>query len=466
MVISIEVADIIYKIFLYFCLISFIIYVPRIAYYFEGFKKPVKLVNPKKNKLAVLVPARNEKGVVHLLDSLASQTYDPKYFDTYVIVADKKDPTIELCKNYKNTICKLVESQTCKGDALDGAIQDILKSKKKYAGYIIVDADNIVDKDFVLEFNNSLVSGRDIILGKRCIKNFLFGKEFRNWVVNCNGLIYTQLDKLGNAFRSKNWMHCSVCGTGIMITAKVIDELGGWPFRFITEDFELAISSLVAGRTFYYYEGAITYTEESMTHKTANDRRRRWLLGYAQVSTKYRKDVLKKYREDREQLNNSKNLSDEEYAKLRGNFWGCFDFLYSFIPLAVFFAPAAISCLIFLITGFMSYKNIGVFDANVMNLINKGINCAIVIYLVLQAYTLIPLLADRKTYKISLLEKIWVLIINPFYIAEYVGFFFWAFYKIAKGTQDTTWVSIDRIDDEESKANQKAVRVARRRIKK
>lgn len=466
MCMSIETADIIYKIFLYFCLISFIIYIPRMAYYFTGFKKPVHLDNPKKNKLAVLVPARNEKGVVHLLDSLANQTYDEKYFDTYVIVADKNDPTIELCKKYKNTICKIVESQTCKGDALDGAVQAIFKSKKKYTGYIIVDADNIVDKDFVLEFNNSLMSGRDIILGKRCIKNFLFGKEYRNWVVNCNGLIYTQLDKLANAFRSKNWMHASVCGTGIMITSKVIEDLGGWPFRFITEDFELAISSLVEGRTFYYYEYAITYTEESMTHKTANDRRRRWLLGYAQVSTKYRKEVVKKYHEDKERLNNCKDMSDEEYAKLRGNFWGCFDFLYSFIPLGVFFAPAAISCIVFLAAGFISYKNVGVFDAGVMNLIDKGLNCLFVIYSVLMAYTAISLLADRKTYKISLLEKIWVMIINPIYMFEYAGFFFWAFYKLAKGTQDTTWVSIDRIDDEESTPQKKTVRVTHRRIKK
>lgn len=463
---SLETAEIIYKIFLYSCLVSFIIYIPRIAYYFEGFRNPKQLENPEKNKLAVLVPARNEKGVVHLLDSLARQTYDPKYFDTYVIVADKNDPTIELCKNYKNTVCKLVENQTCKGDALDGVLQDILKSKKKYAGYIIVDADNIVDKDFVLEFNNSLVTGRDIILGKRCIKNFLFDRKYRNWVVNCNGLIYTQLDKLGNAFRSKNMMHASICGTGIMITAKVIDELHGWPFRFITEDFELAISSLIAERTFYYYEKAITYTEESMTHKTANDRRRRWLLGYAQVTSKYRKAVAEKYREDKIRLNDSKNLSPEEYAKLRGNFWGCFDFLYSFIPLGIFFAPAAICCLIFLIAGFISYRNVGAFDVNVMNLIYKGINCAFSMYLVLDAYTLFSLIADRKTYKITFLEKLWVMIINPFYISEYVGFFFWSFYKLAKGTQDTTWVSIDRIDDQENNSKKSAVRISHRKTRK
>ena len=449
MLITIETAKLIFNVFLFCSLIAFLIYIPRMLYYIEGFKKPVKLSNPKKNHLAVLVPARNEKGVVHLLDSLAAQTYDSKYFDTYVIVADKKDPTVSLCKKYKNTICRVVDDQTCKGDALDGALRYILDSKKKYAGYIIVDADNIVDKDFVLEMNNSLLSDRDIILGKRCIKNYLFGKEYRNWVVNCNGLIYTFLDKLGNCFRSKYSMHASICGTGIMITDRVIKKLGGWPYRSFTEDFELAISSLIEGRSIYYYEPAITYTEESMSHKSANDRRRRWLLGYAQVSGKYRKDVVKKYHEDKAKWNDE-SLTKEERFALRGNLWGCFDFLYSFIPLGVFFGPAAICCLTFVVTGIISWRNLGFLDAQVINLFVKAFIIFLSIYGVLWVYGLLALIADRKVLKISFAEKLAVLFISPFYISEYAGFFFWAFYMLAKGKKENTWVSIDRIDDEDN----------------
>lgn len=455
MILTVEMAELIFKVFLYCSLVAFVIYIPRMAYYIEGFRKNQHFENEKKNKICVLVPARNEKGVVYLLDSLSKQTYDSKYFDTYVIVADKKDPNIELCKKYKNTFVKVVEDQHCKGDALDGCIQDIMKGRKKYAGYIIVDADNIVDENFVLEMNNALASDADIILGKRCVKNYLFDKSLRNWVVNCNGLIYTFLDKLGNNFRSKYGMHASICGTGVMVTDKLIHELGGWPYRSITEDFELAISSLIAGRRIIMYEYAVTYTEESLSHKSANDRRRRWLLGYAQVSTKYRKQVVNKYHEDKAKWN--KNLSKEEKFKLRGNLWACFDFLYSFIPLGVFFGPAAICCLIFLITGFISWHNVGSLDANVWNLLNKGIVILLWIYGVLWAYTGIALLADRKSIKISFWEKLVVLFVNPIFISEYVEFFFSSFIQLARGSQDTTWVSIDRIDDDEKKNNTKKV---------
>ena len=42
-------------------------------------------------------------------------------------------------RKYKNTSCTVVENQTCKGDALDGVLQVILKGEKKYAGYTIVE---------------------------------------------------------------------------------------------------------------------------------------------------------------------------------------------------------------------------------------------------------------------------------------------------------------------------------------
>lgn len=445
MLITLEIAELINRIFIACAVLAFIVYIPRMIYYFEGFKKVKKLSNPVKNRIAVLVPSKNEKGVVHMMNSLERQTYDHKFFDTYIIVQDKKDEAVELCKKYTNMYSKVVEDQTCKGDALGGALAEILNGRKKYAGFIVVDADNILDEDFVLEMNNALVTDSDIVLGKRCVKNYLYSKKYRNWVVNCNGLIYTFLDKLGNAYRSKHRMHASICGTGIMLSGRLVEELGGWPFRSITEDFELAISSLLNDRRIIYYEPAITYTEESLSHKSANNRRRRWLLGYAQVSGKYRKQVAAKYKESKLKL--KQNLSEEERLKVKGSFMACFDFLYSFIPLGIFFGPACIAAIIFIVCGIGAGINLGFTDAATLYFAKKAGIALLSIYGVMMIYTLLGLIADRKYIKISLWEKLVVLLLNPFYIAEYAEFFFWAFYMLASGKEDDTWVLIDRIDD-------------------
>lgn len=440
-----EAAEFIFKIFLYCSCLAFAVYIPRMIYYIEGFKKPVRLSNPKKNNLAVLVPARNEAGLRLLLDSLAAQSYGSDFFDTYVIVADKNDSACSLYKKYRNTFCCCVENQTGKCDALDGALKFIARSGKKYGGYIVVDGDNVVDKDFVLEMNNALVSGRDIILGKRCVKNYLFDRKSRNWVVNCNGMIYTFLDKLGNCFRSKYAMHASICGTGIMLTDRLVEELGGWPFRSITEDFELAVSSLTEGRTVLYYEPAVTYTEESLSHKSANKRRRRWLLGYAQVSVKYRKKVSQKYRQDKAQLR-SAGLSKEEKFFVRGNLWGCFDFLYSFFPLAIFFAPAAVCGLLLFVSAVATWIHAKAFIPAAAFLFGKAGIIFLSIYGVLFVYTLLGIFAAGNDLKISFAEKLVVLLVNPFFISEYAFFFLEAFYKIARGTEKSEWGQVERLD--------------------
>ncbi|MBR5097005.1 MAG: glycosyltransferase, partial [Treponema sp.] len=187
-------AEFLFNAFVFICVLSFILYLPRIRYYIAGLKRPKHFSNPQKNALAVIVPAKNEKGLRVLLDSLAAQTYDKDCYDTYVVVGDQDDPNIELAATYKNTFSKVVPNQTCKGEALDGILLDLLKEgKREYAAFIIVDADNIVDANFVMEMNNALVLDKQIILGKRRVKNYLYGRKYRSWAVNCNALTYTFL---------------------------------------------------------------------------------------------------------------------------------------------------------------------------------------------------------------------------------------------------------------------------------
>jgi len=69
------------RIYLLLCLLLLILYIPRIAYYFTAFRKQPKLINDKKNRLAVLVPAKNEsKSIQALFDSINKQSYDRDFF--------------------------------------------------------------------------------------------------------------------------------------------------------------------------------------------------------------------------------------------------------------------------------------------------------------------------------------------------------------------------------------------------
>jgi hypothetical protein len=76
--------------------------------------------------------------------------------------------------------------------------------------------------------NNSLASDRQIIVGKKRIKNWeSANRRDRSLVSNCTSLVYSMVDDLGNRHRTNRHIPVSMCGTGMMVRADVIKQLGG-----------------------------------------------------------------------------------------------------------------------------------------------------------------------------------------------------------------------------------------------
>jgi len=154
---------------------------------------PINKNYPKKKnnngKYCILIPARNESKVIEgLLTSIKEQTRKIDASDVYIIVEDPKDPTIEIAKKYKmNIVFRKDLSKKRKGYALDDAIQEILKDKKKYDAYFILDADNVLDKDFIKIMSKNIEKGYDIGVGYRNTKNG------DNLISCCSALVFSLL---------------------------------------------------------------------------------------------------------------------------------------------------------------------------------------------------------------------------------------------------------------------------------
>ena len=424
-------------------LIALIIYIPRLLYYVSGFKKPRHLTNSVQNRFAVVIPARNESaGIGLLLDSLARQTYDRKKFDTFVVVDSEDDPTCAIAEKYERTYVQVVKNQTCKGMALDASFKELLSGTYgSYDAYIIIDGDNIASDNFIEEMNNGLASGAQIVLGKREVKNYLLGgKKLRSLATNCSALTYTFLDKLGNAFRTKAGIPCTMCGTGVMIRRDVIEEIGGWPYRSFTEDFEMTINAIINGWSSYFYEYALVYTEEAISHKMLDRRRERWLIGYMQISFKYRNKIVKQTYASL----HDPSLSFSE--KIKGIRFKNFDFLYALNPLFLYFGNTAVCFLLYTIASCIDYFNRGFINFTALK---YGMIIMLILYGVLVFYTCMALAVDPKALKITFAEKLAVLLYNPFFIAEYAYFYIAAFFTLLRdphyGEQEV-WQQIDRIE--------------------
>ena len=271
----IKVGFYVFLVFIFFCLVS---YAPRLKAWFYGFKKQKKLKKDRDNKIAIIVPARNESMVIgNLFDSIKKQTY--KNFDTFIVVKDDDDKTIEMAKDI-NAKVFVLKAQKKKADCLDYALKEAMKANI-YDTAFIIDADCFMDSKCMEELNNALSSGRQIIQVKKRVKNFYMKNKNANslWS-SCNGLIWTIIDDLGNKYKSAKNITNMLIGTGIMIRMDVVKELNGWPYdKTLTEDIEFMNDAAIKGYQTLYYEHAIIYLEESTSLKVTNKRRCRWMDG-------------------------------------------------------------------------------------------------------------------------------------------------------------------------------------------
>lgn len=395
-------------IYLWFCLVALIAYLPRISYYFVAFKEQKKLVNPEKNRIAVIIPARDESAVIsHCLDSLAAQTYDPRYFDAHIVVADETDPTIEIAAAYERARVTVVSGQACKGEALDGVLKKILsESPGRYDAFLILDADNLAAPDLLEEMNNALSSGAQIICGRKLIKNWLSRRrDSRSFISNCTALTYAQVDDLGNRARSILGVTIIMIGTGMMVRADVIKENEGWPYRGLTDDYEMVADAIMKDWTSIYYSHAKVYTEEATDAKTAYKRKMRWIKGYVQCHRSHRREISKK-----------------TFSK--GVIWRNFGFLYESYPAYGFFAASAIAMVCgFAATGFSLFgSGPGLEAALRLTLIPPSLT-----YLVLFIFTLLSIAVDWRHMKITLGERLLLLFLNPVYMFGYLRIFIAAY---------------------------------------
>ena len=415
---------------IYFVL-SFIIllsYIPKIVCWCYGFKKQKKLFNPKKNKIALLIPAKNESECIGmLLDSINKQTYPQDCFDNFVVVDNDADPTIEIVKNkLKNFDCIVEPNQTCKADALDSLIKHIFATKGEiYDAYIIVDADAYLDERFVEEMNNALVTNADVIICKKRVKNWESkNKKNRTLFANLSGLTFTGVDTMGNKYKSDHGYALTMCGQGMLLSKKFMAKYKGFPFKSICEDVEIGIHAMLGDFKELYYEHAILYSEEPISHKEYNKRRYRWLKGFFENNQKYHKQLMDK--------------TFKQGKVVRANL----KYLFELVPVYCFIGLTVAASLFFLFAGIV----LAVLKSNLTGQAFAFAALMIcLIYVVIALFNLINV-AEEDSKKLTFSEKLAIVFLGPIITFEYVIVLF----KTINKNYTVNWDHIERIKFDEA----------------
>lgn len=385
--------------------LSIVLYLPKLAQFFHTFYRPPHKAATEKRRISLVIPAREESKVIgDLFASIGKQTYDKLYFDVNVIVQSEDDPTVAMAKKSGANVF-VVPEQTCKGEALDGYFKQLEREKfGTYDAFVIIDADAVLFPDYVEELNRALEFDRQIFLTRKYIKNYLGNRKMRTLFSNCSVLTYPQLDDLCNNYRTLHDIPMNMCGQGMMIRREVIEQIGGWPYRTLTEDYELRMDCFLQGFSSMYYPYAKIYTEEVLTHKESYERRMRWVTGFSQCDRRYKKRI-------REQVKERGSMNEGE-----------FEYFFSLIPVILFIVVTVVTAFIGMgLTVFYAIHHVEFWKPALLYL---TIMPTAVMYLILVLYALLCMLAYRDVFRsISVWERIATILFAPLFCLEYFPIF-------------------------------------------
>jgi cellulose synthase/poly-beta-1,6-N-acetylglucosamine synthase-like glycosyltransferase len=251
----------------YFAYISFYSFFLSLAGLFYRVKNAPE--SDIKRKVAVLIPAYKEDGVIINVASQAlQQNYPADRFDVVVIADSLKPATLEQLRSLPIKVVEVVFEKSTKVKALNKAMDTIGDS---YDCALVLDADNIMEPDFIRKMNNLFNLGYRAIQGKRDAKNENTSMALLDGISETiNNFIYRQGTVSIN-------MSCSLSGSGMIfeygmykkIMSKM-DSIGGF-------DRELELILIENGIDVYYANNVIVYDEKVETPEVFERQRKRWI---------------------------------------------------------------------------------------------------------------------------------------------------------------------------------------------
>ncbi|MGV2940364.1 glycosyltransferase [Mesobacillus sp. LC4] len=256
-------------------------------------------------KVSVLIPAHNEEVVIeNTIKAMLKLNYPKEKLEVIVINDNSSDRTGEIADSYarENSFLKVVHTKPpYAGKGKSGALNQGLKNS---TGKVIVvyDADNTPEPNsvhyLVMGLQNDPKAGATV--GKFRVVNAT--KNILTRFINIETITFQWLAQGGRWFWFKL---ATIPGTNFAIRRSILEKLGGWDEKALSEDTELSFRVYNLGYHIRFFPAAITWEQEPETWRVWWKQRTRWARGNQYVISKYLFDLSK--------LKNRKVLLDLSY---------------------------------------------------------------------------------------------------------------------------------------------------------
>ena len=261
--------------------------------------KEKPLLKNKKHKFMAIIPAHNEEMVIgNLVESLRNQDYDKELYDIYVIADNCTDNTAQIAEQAGAIVYKRFdETKKTKGYALNWFLQQKIEEKADYDAFLVFDADNIVDKNFIKVMNRKLCQGEEVVQGYKDIKN-----PDASWISAGYAFFYWTMHRFYHLARYNVGLSPLLNGTGFMVKFDLVKEKG-WDTVTLTEDIEFSLKQIIKGKKLGWATDAIVYDEQPEKFVASWKQRSRWTVGHIQCTKLYTKSLAMAVKENKTIMN-------------------------------------------------------------------------------------------------------------------------------------------------------------------
>lgn len=222
-----------------------------------------------KNKIAVLVPAYKEDGIIlSTANNLLGLNYPKELYDVYIIADSFQPSTINNLKRLPVHVLEVSFDKSTKTKSLNEAFRRI---DKPYDIALICDADNILARNFLLKINAAFENDAKAVQGRRVAKNL--DSSFAILDACSEGINNTIFRKGANALG----LSSAVIGSGMAFQydhlKKIMSEvhaIGGF-------DKILQLRIVEQGTKIQYLEDALIFDEKVDSSYAFKQQRKRWV---------------------------------------------------------------------------------------------------------------------------------------------------------------------------------------------
>ncbi|WP_317312018.1 glycosyltransferase [Clostridium thermobutyricum] len=246
--------------------------------------------------VSVMVPAHNEAVVIEkTVKSLLNLSYPKDRYEIIVINDNSSDNSAEILKsiqdNNKNRNLIVINTDSVNGGKGKSNSLNIGFEKSKGELLAIYDADNTPEKNALKYLVQTILEDDKLgaVIGKfRCRnKNVNLLTKF----INIETLTFQWMAQAG---RWQLFNLCTIPGTNFVIRRSIIEGMGGWDTKAVTEDTEISFRMYRMGYKIKFMPKAITWEQEPQTLNVWIRQRTRWAKGNTYVVVKNFKYLFKR----------------------------------------------------------------------------------------------------------------------------------------------------------------------------